>query len=290
MKRRIGFVGLGRMGSGICNCFIREGYSVSVFDANPQVLEPFKDKARAAEGILDLLQEDLIFLSLPGSAEVEKIMDAWINHGISGKTFIDLSTSFPVSTQTLFEDVKAAGGRYADASLTGSPAQAQEGALTVMFGGDKEVFDAYRPELEVFAKALYYMGGPGTGNTAKLVNNYLSIMYIVLYAEIFPLAEKVGIDVNYLFEIIGNSGVNCPIYQIAGAKIAKETYDPSFALNLALKDLSYVKKLYDEFQAPTFVLEGGLNMLKTAKWKGLGANDVSEAAKVVRDYLADGGS
>nr|WP_306434443.1 NAD-binding protein [Paenibacillus sp. J2TS4] len=135
---------------------------------------------------------------------------------------------------------------------------------------------------------MHHVGGPGAGNIAKLVNNYLSIMYISLYAEIFPLAEKMGFDTGKLFEIIGQSGVNCAMYQSNAAKIVNQTYTPSFALDLALKDISYVKKLFDEHQIPAFVLDGGLSLLRMGHLKGYGGHDVSEMGRVVREMMGTG--
>ncbi|MEF3308597.1 NAD(P)-dependent oxidoreductase [Paenibacillus sp. GYB004] len=285
--KTIGFIGLGRMGSGICRQLIEGGYTLTVFDINESNSSAFADKAAVASTVEEVLDaSSLVFLSLPGSPQVEAIVEQYIAHGVEGKTIVDLSTSYPLSSSKLHAQVKAAGGRFADASLTGTPMHAEQGSLIVTFGGDEDTFAECKPVIDTFAsRGVHYVGGPGAGNIAKLANNYLSIMYIALYSEIFPLAEKLGFDTAKLFEIIGNSGVNCPMYQSNAAKIVNKTYDPSFALDLALKDLSYVKKLFDEHQFPSFVLDGGLNLLRIGHQQGYGANDCSEMARVVRDMM-----
>lgn len=283
----IGFIGLGRMGGGICRQLIEAGYSLTVFDINESNSRAFADKAAVAATPEEVLEKsDVVLLSLPGSPQVEEIVANLIAHGVAGKTIIDLSTSYPLSSSKLHGQVKAAGGQFADASLTGTPMHAEQGSLIVTFGGDEETFTRCKPMIDTFAsRGVHHIGGPGAGNIAKLANNYLSIMYIALYSEIFPLAEKLGFDTVKLFEIIGNSGVNCPMYQSNAAKIVNKTYDPSFALDLALKDLSYVKKLFDEHQLPSFLLDGGLNLLRIGHQQGYGANDCSEMARVVRDMM-----
>ncbi|GAA3411461.1 NAD(P)-dependent oxidoreductase [Paenibacillus hodogayensis] len=283
----IGFIGLGRMGSGICRQLLEGGYAMTVFDINENNTRPFADNAAVAATVGDVLDaSDVVFLSLPGSPQVEEVVEQFIARGVSGKTIVDLSTSYPLSSGKLHAQVKAAGGQFADASLTGTPMHAEQGSLIVTFGGDEETFAQCEPIILTFAsRGVHHIGGPGAGNIAKLANNYLSIMYIALYSEIFPLAEKLGFDTGKLFEIIGNSGVNCAMYQSNAAKIVNKTYDPSFALDLALKDLSYVKKLFDEHQFPSFVLDGGLNLLRIGHQQGYGANDCSEMARVVRDMM-----
>ena len=279
----VGFIGLGRMGSGVCKNLIINGYQMTVFDIDASKLDQYKGKANVAKDVINVFSEsEITFFSLPASIQVEEITDRFLSYGVKGKTVIDLSTSFPISTKKIYESFKKEGGNFADASLTGSPAQADEGKLAVVFGGDIEVFDKYKPVLDSFSRAVYYMGGSGAGNLTKLANNYLAVMYNMLYAEIFPLAEKMGMDTNRLFEVLGDSGVNCPIYQSGAGRISKKDYYPTFALNLALKDMTYVKKMFEELQVPSFILDGGLNLLRCAKAQGLGEKDTTEAARVQR--------
>lgn len=285
--KKVGFVGLGRMGSGISQQLIRHGYELTVFDINEKNAQQFADQATIAANLDQVLNSsDVIFLSLPGSPQVEETVGHFLSYGVTGKTIIDLSTSYPLSSKKLYEQVKSAGGQFADASLTGTPVHAREGNLIVTMGGDEQTYEQCLPMMKTFAsRGIYYVGGPGAGNVAKLANNYLSIMYVALYAEIFPLAEKLGLDTEKLFEIIGQSGVNCAMYQSNAAKIVRKTYEPSFSLDLALKDLSYVKKLFEEYQIPSFVLEGGLTLLQLGHLKGYGDKDLSEMARVTREIM-----
>lgn len=283
--KNIGFVGLGKMGAGVCSNLIQAGYRVIVYDTDPTVMQRFEGIAETAEQLTDVLKHEVIFLSLPSSIIVENVVAAFIQYGVKDKTIVDLSTSFPLSSRKLFEDVQQAGGDFADASLTGSPAHAAEGQLIVTFGGHAETFERLQPEWRCFARQAHYIGGAGAGNMCKLVNNYLAIMYVALYAEIFPLADKLELDVLKLFDIIGNSSVNCLMYQNAGSKIAKQTYEPAFELQLALKDLKYVKDLYDQFRASSPVLDGGIQLFEAASLQGLGNQDISEVARTIRESL-----
>lgn len=283
---KIGFIGLGMMGSGVCMNIATKGYETTVFDMNEKALAPFRDKATIASSAEEaFLASDMTFLSLPGSIQVEELAERFLALDVAGKTIVDLSTSYPLSSRTLHEKFKARGCAFADASLTGTPGHAQSGELIVTFGGDRETFERCGEVAACFARSFQYIGDSGAGNIAKLVNNYLAIMYVALYGEIFPLAEKLGIDVGNLFEIIGESGVGCRMYQGAGGKIVRQSYEQGFALNLALKDIGYVKRLFEDYGSPSFILDGGLNAFRSAKARGLGPKDVSEVAKVQREFL-----
>ena len=280
---KVGFIGLGRMGGGACSNIIKHGYDTIVYDLSEAARKKFEGKAKIAESAEEVFKAaDVTLLSLPGFPEVEAMTDKFLEIGVKGKGVIDISTSYPVSSKKIHDKFKAAGGDYLDAPLTGTPVGAAEGTLVVNVGGDEADYEKYKELIGAFSKASHYIGEAGAGNIAKLVNNYLAIMYIGLYAECFPLAEKMGYDVEKLFEIISDSGVNCPIYRNTVPKMCiNKTFDPGFALNFCLKDLSYFKMLFDEFKAPSYILDGGINLFKTGKMLGLGDGDSSGAAKVV---------
>lgn len=283
---KVGFIGLGMMGSGACMNIVESGFETTVYDMSEKAMAPFQGKARLAQNVEEVFESsDLTLMSLPSSIQVETVTDTFLSMGVKGKTVLDISTSFPLSSRAIYEEFKKAGGEFADASLTGTPAQSAAGELIVTFGGDETTFEKVAPVVRTFSKAFRYIGKSGAGNIAKLINNYLAIMYVNLYGEIFPLVEKLDIDVEKLFELIGESGVGCPMYQGAGKKIVSKNYEHGFALELALKDAGYVKQLFDSYGSPSFILDGGLSAMKIAKQRGLGKKDISEVAKVQRDLL-----
>lgn len=265
---------------------VESGFETTVYDMSEKAMAPFQGKARLAQNVEEVFESsDLTLMSLPSSIQVETVTDTFLSMGVKGKTVLDISTSFPLSSRAIYEKFKKAGGEFADASLTGTPAQSAAGELIVTFGGDETTFEKVAPVVRTFSKAFRYIGKSGAGNIAKLINNYLAIMYVNLYGEIFPLVEKLDIDVEKLFELIGESGVGCPMYQGAGKKIVSKNYEHGFALELALKDAGYVKQLFDSYGSPSFILDGGLSAMKIAKQRGLGKKDISEVAKVQRDLL-----
>jgi len=284
---KVGFIGLGKMGNGCCGNLVKKGYEVTVYDLIPEAAQKFSGKAVIASSPEELFRSaDVTFLSLPGYPDVEAMTDRFLAVGVKGKAVIDLSTSYPSSSKAIHGKFKQAGGVFLDAPLTGTPVAAAEGTLVVNVGGDEADYAKYKDVIGAFSKASHYIGPAGAGNIAKLVNNYLAIMYTGLYSECFPLAEKMGYDVKRLFEIISDSGVNCPIYQRAVPKMAiTKTFDPGFSVNYCIKDLSYFKKLFDEYQCPTPILDGGIDIFEQAKALGYGEGDSSNVARVTYKNL-----
>jgi len=283
---KVGFIGLGRMGSGICNNIIKNGHDTVVFDTNPEAYRNIEERMHAAKDVSEVFSLcEITFLSLPGSIQVEETIGKFMECGVEGKTVIDLSTSYPISSRKIYELFKNNGGYFADSSLSGSPNDSANGNLLVFFGGDKEVYDRWLPLMRTFSREVKYVGASGSGNIAKLACNYLGVMYATLYAEIFPLLEKLGVDINQFYDIIGSTKVDCGVYRFYAPKIVNKTYDMGFSLELALKDITYVKRMFEEYEVPAFILEGGLNLLRTSVKDGKANKDLSECAATVRDYL-----
>ena len=100
--KKIGFIGLGKMGAGVCHNFVNKGFTVSLYDKNPAAMEQFKEKAKLCDNPVDVFNKsDCTFLSLPSSVQVEELVSFFIKEGVKGKTIIDLSTSYPMSTRKL---------------------------------------------------------------------------------------------------------------------------------------------------------------------------------------------
>lgn len=272
------------MGSKVCNNIIEGGFQVTCFDKRKESYNQLRGNFNTVENIESVFtNSEIIFLSLPGSQEVEEVTTVFLTLSGTAKTVIDLSTSYPASTKQIYEKFKQKNWHFADAPLSGTPEQARQGELNILFGGDQATYNKCLPIMKTFGKKVHYMGEAGSGNITKLINNYFSIMYGILYAEGFAFAKKAGMDVKHLFDVIGESGVNCGMYQHAGRKIVEENDDPVFALKLGLKDLTYFKQLHEDSQLPALVLDSGLNLLRIAKSHGLEERDITATSQVIQN-------
>lgn len=284
----VGCIGLGRMGAGLCESLLRAGHQLTVYDVQDAAKQRFAGRAALAADVAGAAcRSEVIVLSLPDAPAVEEVVERLLQTPMAGKTVVDASTSLPETTIALHKKLAAAGAQMLDAPLAGTPQAAQEGKLVVYIGGSEETLAAVRPVVDSFAARVQYMGGPGSGNVAKLVNNYLAIQYAQLYCEIFPLARKVGADVQALFGAIGQTGVACVPYRLYGEKIAAREYPLSFSVDLAYKDLCYAARMAGGAGGRLPLMEAGLAQLAEARAAGLGGADLSQVAQLVEQRLEE---
>lgn len=282
MKRRIGFIGVGNMGKGICHNVILAGHEVSVFDVDRERSGRFSGQAHICSTLEDVCAgSDILFLSLPNSGIVEKVMDTVFSLGVKGKLVIDLSTSDPVSTRKLYGRMKALGGDFVDSPLIAGPQDAWDKTLTAVVAGDKEVVDSYEDLFLSYCKSYDYVGGSGNGHLVKLAQNWAGLLQAVLYAQLYPVMSHYGLEAETLYDVLNTEFFDNWFFRFYSKKYVNRTYDLDFSLDLGLKDLMYMKKLCDEIGVPGFMLDGAIDLCRiTLKGKqdGHEVKDMSSIA------------
>jgi 3-hydroxyisobutyrate dehydrogenase-like beta-hydroxyacid dehydrogenase len=283
---KIGFIGVGKMGRGMCDNIIKNGYEVTVFDKSEDNLNHFINKAKIAKDPLDVYRNsDVTFLSLPNSDIIENIVGKFIEEGVKGKTIVDVSTSYPESTKNLYRIFKANGGAFIDAPVLGGPDDTAAGNAPCIISGDKEEVEKVIPIVSCYASPVDYFGESGSAATVKLAMNFTGLMHAAIIAQMFPLMEKLGIDTKNLFKIMNEGPFHNWIFDFYGRKYVNKDYHMDFALDLALKDMTYMKRLYEKFNVPGFLLDGGLDLMRAGVKDGRGSRDTSEIAAVMYEYL-----
>ncbi len=261
--KKIGFIGLGNMGRGICNNLIRKGNQLFVYDVSAKAMENFKDKATLVKDPVDAFkQADYMFLSLPNSTVIEELMERFFAIGVAGKTIIDTSTSYPLSTKRLAARVKAEGGVMVDAPLMTGPDEAEAGTLDIIVGGDKADYEALRELFDQYTGSHKYVGEVGNGHLAKLAINFCGLSEALIFAQIYPVMEKLGFDRKSLYNILNNDSLANWVFDFYSKKYVDRNYRLDFALALGVKDLGYMKKLYEELNIPGFILDGALDLCR----------------------------
>ena len=284
--KRIGFIGLGNMGAKVAGAIAKHGYNLCVFDVNSVAVKQFEGIASIAKDTIEVLEKsEIIILSLPSSKIVEPMIESFIQNDISGKIIVDTSTSLPMSTQKLSERVQNAGAHMVDLPLSGSPSDAENAKLLAMFGGDPEMYEELRPVVECFADRYANLGRSGSGHVTKLIFNFIAMSYVNIYALAFPLAEKMGLDSRQIFDLLKTTGMGCGTMNFYAPKMFGRTYDMAFALELAHKDLSYVKSMFEKFQVPAFALDGELDLFRIGINEGKGKKDCSECISFMYDFF-----
>jgi 3-hydroxyisobutyrate dehydrogenase len=246
---RIGFIGLGNMGLPMATNLVKAGHAVAGFD----VIESRAGKlaavgGTAAETIAATCRgADAIITMLPAGEHVRDVYCApggVIEAAGAGALLIDSSTIDVATAREMA--ARAAEKRLAmvDAPVSGGVAGAQAGTLTFMVGGADAAFDRARPILENMGKTIVHAGGPGNGQAAKICNNMILGVSMIVVSEAFLLAEKLGLDGQRLFDIASKSSGQCwsltsycPVPGPVPTSPANRGYQAGFSAAMMLKDL-----------------------------------------------------
>jgi len=207
---RIGFIGLGNMGGRMTRRVVDGGLPVLGFDMNAAAVEA-AGASLAASGADVVANSDIVFLSLPDSKVVERVVGdpAFLAALRPGVVVVDLSTAAPSSTQKLHARLLELGVEYLDAGISGGAAAAEKGALTLMVGGDSAALERVQPAMAHFATNVFHMGASGSGHSTKLLNNFLNAIALSATSEVMIAAKKAGLDLETVLAVLNSSsGVN----------------------------------------------------------------------------------
>jgi 3-hydroxyisobutyrate dehydrogenase len=246
---RIGFIGLGNMGAPMARNLLKAGHHVRAFDVVPALVARLVEAgAEAAASPADAAGEgDVVLTMLPAGENVRSVYlgDGNVMASAGPGTLLIDSSTIDVQTAREVASAAAAAGRpMVDAPVSGGTAGAEAGSLTFMVGGPAEAFAAARPILEAMGKTIVHAGGPGNGQAAKICNNLILGISMIAVSEAFTLAERLGLDVQKLFDISSKSSGQCwsltsycPVPGPVPTSPANRDYKPGFTAGMMLKDL-----------------------------------------------------
>ncbi|MDI1287162.1 MAG: NAD(P)-dependent oxidoreductase [Reyranella sp.] len=289
---KVGFIGVGNMGGPMCRNIIKKSnHAVTVFDLNPAALKTCTDLgATGAKSIAEVTKgADVVMTSLPMPKDVEAVTmgkDGILANIAKGQTYIDLSTNAPSMVKKIGEAMAAKGIAMLDAPVSGGTTGAEAATIAIMVGGDKKVFDDALPVLQSFSANVIHMGGLGSGTVAKLVNNMLSFCNLAALCEGMMLGTTYGLEPEKLLQVISSSSGNSNAIKNFTLRALKGNYSPpSFALDLAYKDLHLALELGDELGVPLQQGASTHNLQRLAKGMGWGPDDSSSILRVYETML-----
>ena len=278
----VGFIGLGLMGASMASNLQAAGHALVVHDVRKAAATPhlaagavWKDTPRAVAAAAEV-----VFSSLPGPPEVELVAAGpdGLLHGVrEGSAIFDLSTNAPALVRRLDGLFAARGAHVLDAPVSGGPVGARTGRLAIWVGGERAVYDRYRPLLEAMGDQPYYVGPVGAGAVAKLVHNCASFTIRAVLAEVFSMGVKAGVAPDLLWQAVrqGNSGRRRTFDVLAEKFLPGEFDPPSFALRLGHKDVSLATELGREVGVPMRLANLALEEITEALGRGWGDRDSS---------------
>jgi 3-hydroxyisobutyrate dehydrogenase-like beta-hydroxyacid dehydrogenase len=290
----IGFVGLGQMGRGMARNLGRDNSPFYVFDQMPEALDGFASTgAVIAESLASIAQNcRLLFLCLPSEKEVNEVLfapDGIVASAIAGNnadlTIIDTSTIDRDEAVRIHHMLADKGITYADCPISGLPFRAEDGTLTLMFGGAPAVFESVRPQLETMGAFIVHCGDVGSGQLMKAVNNIIYDINIVALCEILPLAVSGGLSVDALHQVVTTASARSFAGDHFVPRMLDRHFTDDFAMKNAYKDILNVQKLAVEKKAMTPLMNAMTSSYQNAIAQGLGDEPKSAILKVYERAL-----
>jgi len=239
---KIGFVGLGIMGTPMAGHLIKAGHEVFLYNipAIPPALVEAGGKA-CASGKAVAQAADIIITMVPDTPHVQSaLFDAdGIAAGLSpGKTVVDMSSISPIATKDFARRINDLGCEYLDAPVSGGEVGAKNATLSIMVGGSEAGFAKVKPLFELMGKNITLVGKNGDGQTAKVANQIIVALNIEAVAEALLFAAKAGADPAKVRTALMGGFASSKILEVHGERMIKRTFDPGFRIELHQKDLN----------------------------------------------------
>ena len=242
---KLGFIGLGNMGNRIAQRLLDHGYPLVAYDMNIAKAEAVVAKRGfAAKNVLELTRTvDVILSCLTNDEAVQSVYagpEGVFAQARPGTIVLEMSTISPESSRELHRLGAKSGIGVLDVAISGSTPAAEQGILTLLAGGNKELFYAAEPIFKAIAKQYFLLGGPGSGTAMKLVVNTLLGVGMQAIAEAVVLGEKTGLDRETLLDVLSKTAVVAPAHVGKLARVATNDYSPQFPLSLMNKDFGLI--------------------------------------------------
>lgn len=287
---RIGFVGLGIMGSGMVANLVKAGHEVTVWNrSTSKYSEITKVGAKTVSDPKDLLSgADFFMYCLADDAAIKDVITGGHNLAASvrpGTIAIDLSTIDPETSSAERAIYEANGVEFLDAPVFGTKGEARDGGLWIVVGGNEAVYKKSLPVLEPISATTHYMGKGGNGAKMKLVGNLMVASQLVSIGEALTLAKSAGLNLRKVLEVAAVADFKTPIYAGVGAGAIAGDYEVNFPLKLMLKDARLIQAFAKQFNAPTSSAVVTEDLAKAGVDAGLGELNASAIVKVMADRV-----
>jgi len=284
---KLGFVGLGVMGSEMVLRLLSKGHTVTGYNRTKSKAEglirkgmKWGDSPRAVAA-----SADVVFSMVTNSAALEAIVEGpeGILAGLTpGKFYVDISTVSPEYSRVVAAKVRAKGCDMVDAPVSGSVITLQEGKLSVMVGGRQETFEKLKPILLDIGPKVTYVGDNGLALVMKIATNLSLAVQMLAFSEGVLLAEKSGISREIAVEVLVNSAIASPMIKYRGPFVLKLPEEAWFNVNMMQKDMLLALELGRKLDVPMPSTAVTNEFLTAARGMGL----VKEDFAVVYDVLA----
>ncbi len=244
---KIGFIGLGNVGVRLAGSLLRNGYDLTVRDANREVARGLIENGASWAETDETMAEacDVVITCLPSPAVSAQVMEQ--EHGViaglsAGKIWLEMSSTDADEIRRLGALVEAKDAIPVDCPVSGGCHRAATGNIAIFAGGERSAFDRVLPLLTTLGRNILHTGPLGTASIMKVATNYLAGVQLISTGEAFMVAKKAGVDLGVAYEAIRISSGNSFVHESEGQLILNGSYNINFTMDHEVKDLT----LFDE--------------------------------------------
>jgi 4-hydroxybutyrate dehydrogenase/sulfolactaldehyde 3-reductase len=287
MNRKIGFIGLGRMGKPMASNLRKKGFDLIVHDLNRQAVDELVALgAQAGASVADIAREcGIVITMLPTNVEVEAVAlgrDGVFANAAKGTILMDMSTIDPLATDRLQAEAQKHGMSMVDAPVGRLAEHADRGESLFMVGASDADFATVNPLLEAMGTAIYHCGPVGAGERTKLVNNYIAVTLCQVNGEALALSQRFGLDITRTLQVLyGTSASNGQLRMNFPNKVLVGDTAPGFTIDLAHKDMSLIVSAAHAARVPMPVAAAVHESFSQARAADFGMLDFSGIADVI---------
>jgi 3-hydroxyisobutyrate dehydrogenase-like beta-hydroxyacid dehydrogenase len=277
-----GFIGLGKMGRPMTQRLLAAGHTVHVYNRSRGAVDSLAaEGATPADSATEVAEHsDFILTALPTPESVETVFSELAGVARAGQVYIDHSTVSPGLNRNCAQELKTKGAEFLDAPVSGGPAGAQGGTLTVMVGGDQAVFDRALPVLQAFGKNIRLCGPTGSGQVVKLINQLLVGVHTSAIAEAAVFGARLGADPQVVLEMLGTSFGGSTMMTRNMPRFISRDFSAATPVNLILKDLGLIHDEAKAAQVPLLLGALAEQRFLEARARGIGDEDMAALVKL----------
>ena len=269
---KIGFIGLGNVGSKLAGSLLRNKFDLTVRDLNKKLTNDFKSRgAKIAINAKELAEQtDLIITCLPSPEICAEVMESenGVIDGLSkNKIWLEMSTTDESEVKRLGKLVSNKKAFPLDGPVSGGCHRADTGNIAIFVGGDRKSFEKIMPVLTTMGRKILHTGELGSASILKVITNYLASVHLAALGEAWLIARKSNLNLNKTFKGIAASSGNSFVHETESQVILNGSYNINFTMDLVKKDMSLFDQLSKKFKTPLEISPFILDIFKDAEKK-----------------------
>jgi 3-hydroxyisobutyrate dehydrogenase-like beta-hydroxyacid dehydrogenase len=291
MHEKMGFIGLGIMGSGMARNLLKAGFDLTVWNRTASKADGILEAGAGwADSPADLAaRSDVIILCVSDTPDVEAVLfgAGGVIEGVrEGALVVDCSTISPIRTQQFAQTLSQKGVHLLDAPVSGGSEGAAQGSLSIMVGGEADQVERAMPALQAMGKNITHVGGNGAGQMVKLVNQILVVNGMLALGEAFLFAQAGGLDLEKTLEAVEGGAAGSWALTNRGPQIIQRDWRPGFMIDLQQKDLRLILEAADAMAVPVLGCSTTFHLYRVLQTRGFGGQGNHALIKAL-EYLAD---